>query len=121
MLVIIYRIAPLTIYQSPLTIVKILIKLIVLAAIVYFGWNFFTSKNNPEPLINLTLPTDGQTDRMDNFSIKIRNEEKEELKQYLGKIKYFLYRKATEHNPSGDVLPDNIDDQVIGEMKEKIN
>lgn len=41
---------------------------------------------------------------------------------YLAKdIKNIIYREATIHNPEGDMLPDQIDNNVISEMKRIFN
>lgn len=95
-------------------IMKLFIKLIILVIVVYVAWSFLKPGNNKEPLIRFT-------DQAENFSVKIRNKEKEEFKQYLEKIKRFVYREATVHNPAGDVVPDQIDDKVIQKVKEKVN
>lgn len=42
-------------------------------------------------------------------------------KTILLKINDFIYKEATIHNPSGDVLPDNIDDDIKKELKKVIN
>lgn len=55
------------------------------------------------------------------FSININKPEKDFLKRAARKAKSIIYREATEHNPPGDVLPDQIDDKMKQEIKEKIN
>jgi len=55
------------------------------------------------------------------FSININKPEKDFLKKAAQKAKNIIYREATEHNPAGDVLPDQIDDKIKQEIKEKIN
>ena len=60
-------------------------------------------------------------DEAGNFSIKIREKEKEELKGIVLKIKNLVYKEATIHNPPGDMLPDGIDNTVIKEVKERVN
>ena len=37
------------------------------------------------------------------------------------RIKKRIYLEATEHNPEGDVLPDEIDDKIIKEIRETVN
>lgn len=94
-----------------------LIKIGLLVALLLF---LFSTINNPlaggqrEPIISIK-------DENGNFLIKIREEEKEKAKLYLRKIKSLVYSEATIHNPSGDVLPDNIDNKVIEEVKERVN
>lgn len=80
----------------------------------YLAWTFFVSKNNSQPLVSFT-------DQNGSISFNIREKEKAEFKLYLKKVKNFIYREATIHNPEGDVLPDNIDNKVINEVKEKVN
>jgi hypothetical protein len=55
------------------------------------------------------------------FSLMIAKPEKDILKKAAQKAKSILYREATEHNPPGDILPDQIDDKMKQEIKEKIN
>ncbi|OGI25479.1 MAG: hypothetical protein A3J76_03755 [Candidatus Moranbacteria bacterium RBG_13_45_13] len=55
------------------------------------------------------------------FSININKPEKDILKYAAQKLKGIIYREATEHNPPGDVLPDQIDDKIKQEAKERIN
>lgn len=93
---------------------KLIIKFVVLAGIIYLGWTFFLAKSNNQPLVSLT-------DQSGSISLNVREKEKEEFKSYIKKIKNFIYRQASVHNPEGDILPDNIDESVIEEVKEKIN
>jgi hypothetical protein len=55
------------------------------------------------------------------FSLTIRKPEKDFLKKVVGKVEGFVYREATIHNPPGDMLPDQIDDNVKGEIKKIVN
>jgi hypothetical protein len=55
------------------------------------------------------------------FSLTIRKPEKDFLKKVVRKIEGFVYREATIHNPPGDMLPDQIDDNVKGEIKKIVN
>jgi hypothetical protein len=55
------------------------------------------------------------------FSLVISKPEKDFLKRAAQRAKNILYREATEHNPAGDVFPDQIDDKIKQEIKEKIN
>ena len=55
------------------------------------------------------------------FSITIHQLEKSFLKKVVRKIEGIIYREATVHNPPGDVLPDQIDDKIKQEIKEKVN
>jgi hypothetical protein len=55
------------------------------------------------------------------FSLKIQKPEKDFLKKVVRKIEGVVYHEATIHNPPGDVLPDQIDDNVKGEIKKIVN
>jgi hypothetical protein len=55
------------------------------------------------------------------FSITISKPEKDFLKRAETKAKNIIYREATEHNPPGDLLPDQIDDRLKQEIKERVN
>ena len=47
--------------------------------------------------------------------------EKDFLKRAAKKISGFVYHEATVHNPPGDMLPDQIDDNMKGEIKKIVN
>ncbi len=55
------------------------------------------------------------------FSLTVSKPEKDFLKKAANKAKSIIYREATVHNPPGDVLPDQIDDKIKQEIREKIN
>jgi len=55
------------------------------------------------------------------FSLTIKSPEKDFLKKIVRKIEGFVYHEATIHNPPGDMLPDQIDDNVKGEIKKIVN
>lgn len=55
------------------------------------------------------------------FSLTIQKPEKDFLKKAANKAKNLIYREATIHNPPGDVIPDEIDDKIKQEIKEKVN
>ena len=55
------------------------------------------------------------------FSLNIRNPEKDFLKKVVKKIEGVVYHEATIHNPPGDMLPDQIDDNIKGEIKKIVN
>lgn len=55
------------------------------------------------------------------FSLTIQKPEKDFLKKVGRRVKSIIYREATIHNPPGDVLPDQIDDKIKQEIKDKIN
>ena len=93
---------------------KLIFKLTALAIVLYIVWSLFSPGGNKEPLISFN-------DQPDNFSVKIRGKEKEELKRLLAGIKSFIYREASIHNPEGDILPDEVDDRMIEKVKDKVN
>jgi len=55
------------------------------------------------------------------FSLTIQKPEKDFLKKVVRKVEGFVYHEATIHNPPGDLLPDQIDDNVKGEIKKLVN
>jgi hypothetical protein len=55
------------------------------------------------------------------FSLTIQKPEKDFLKRAAQKAKNIIYREATQHNPAGDILPDQIDDKVLNEIKNRVN
>ena len=55
------------------------------------------------------------------FSLTVKSPEKDFLKKIAKKAKGWVYREATIHNPPGDILPDEIDDKIKQEIKEKVN
>jgi hypothetical protein len=55
------------------------------------------------------------------FSLTIQTPEKDFLKKVVKRVEGFVYREATIHNPPGDMLPDQIDDNVKGEIKKIVN
>jgi len=55
------------------------------------------------------------------FSLTIQSPEKDFLKKVARRVEGFVYHEATIHNPPGDLLPDQIDDNVKGEIKKIVN
>jgi hypothetical protein len=55
------------------------------------------------------------------FSLTIQRPEKDFLKKVVRKVEGFVYHEATIHNPPGDLLPDQIDDNLKGEIKKIVN
>jgi len=53
------------------------------------------------------------------FHVRIQEDKKVLLKKIVRKVSGVVYREATEHNPEGDMLPDEIDDMIKGEIKER--
>lgn len=57
----------------------------------------------------------------ENVYIKLPPDIKEYIKNDLRLIYKWIYREAREHNPPGDLVPDNLDDKIKNEIKERIN
>ena len=55
------------------------------------------------------------------FSLSIQRPEKDFLKKVVRKIKGFIYHEVTIHNPPGDMLPDQVDDKILNEIKNRVN
>lgn len=54
-------------------------------------------------------------------NIKENAQLKNDSIDFAKKIKKFIYLEATNHNPEGDMFPDQIDDAVISEAKNVLN
>lgn len=52
------------------------------------------------------------------FSFSVNKPEKDFLKRVARKVKNIIYREATVHNPEGDLIPDQIDDEIKQKVKE---
>ncbi|HUD08902.1 MAG TPA: hypothetical protein VMQ48_02305 [Candidatus Saccharimonadales bacterium] len=55
------------------------------------------------------------------FSLTIQSPEKDFLKKVVKRVEGVVYHEATIHNPPGNMLPDQIDDNVKGEIKKIVN
>ena len=55
------------------------------------------------------------------FTLIIDKPEKDILKRAAVKAKKLIYREATERNPSGDLVPDQIDDKIKDGIKKVVN
>ncbi|HBI17246.1 MAG TPA: hypothetical protein DDY52_03840 [Candidatus Moranbacteria bacterium] len=51
-------------------------------------------------------------------NISIKEELRTDSKNILLEIKNIIYFEAEMHNPPGDMVPDGIDDSLIGKIKE---
>lgn len=58
--------------------------------------------------------------RSQQRNVSIREELKSDSKNIIFQIKDIIYFEATLHNPSGDVVPDGIDDTIKNEIKKRI-
>jgi hypothetical protein len=58
--------------------------------------------------------------RSQQKNISIIEELKLDSKNIIFLIKDVIYFEATQHNPSGDMVPDGIDDIIKNEIKERI-
>ncbi|MFC1623074.1 hypothetical protein ACFL2R_01290 [Patescibacteria group bacterium] len=52
-------------------------------------------------------------------SVMIQDDKRELVKKVAKKVSGVIYKEATEHNPEGDMLPDEIDDIIKNEIKER--
>lgn len=93
---------------------KFFLKAIILIVIFTVAWNYTKNKSSDEPLISLK-------DQLGNFSITIREPEKEKIKGIAKRISELVYHEATTYNPPGDIVPDQIDNNLIKEVKEQVN
>ncbi len=97
---------------------KLIVKIGLLFLIVFVIGRFLGLKvietDSANPVIRVR-------DSEGNFKIQIREPEKTQLKNLTKQIKNLIYKEATEHNPEGDILPDQIDNRVIQEVKERVN
>jgi len=57
----------------------------------------------------------------DGWKIKFGKREEKFLKNVVRKIENIVYQEATEHNPEGDFLPDQIDDTIKKEIKSRLD
>jgi len=88
------------------------ISLAIIVAIVAGGLFLAYEKYKEE--IVFVDPLDGKT------KIRLDENEKVLIKKVLKPIVNFVYYEATIHNPSGDVLPDQIDDDIKKNIKDRI-
>jgi len=92
---------------------KILIFFVALLLLVAWG-GFWVKKNLTRfSLASLVEVIKGRE------KIELTSEGKEILKQETNKVKDEVYKEATEHNPEGDVLPDELDDKIKQRLKEE--
>ena len=54
------------------------------------------------------------------FNLLLNKEEKLLLKSVVREIKSWVYKEATIYNPKGDVLPDELDDEIIKGIKDRV-
>ena len=97
--------------------VKFILKIGLIILILFYAGKFLglklTETDSSNPVIKFRDPNG-------NLRIEIREPEKTRLKNFTQKIKDLVYSEATKHNPEGDMLPDQIDNRVIQEVKERI-
>ena len=93
---------------------KLLVKLTIIVVIFILAWNYAHNQSQTESLISINKDSG-------SLSINIREKERDKLKAIIKRIKDLVYKEATIHNPPGDMLPDQIDNKVIQEVKEKVN
>lgn len=86
----------------------ILLLIITLCVAVYGS---FWLKNNTSLKVSDFFNKDGE--------VEIDKDAKGEIKEKAKKLDNRIYKEATEHNPEGDVLPDEIDDTIREKIKEE--
>lgn len=94
---------------------KKVLYLFVAILIVFLGlsvWGGMWIKKNTVLSISDFFGKDGEVDLSDEARGEIKNGAKE--------LDYKIYKEATEHNPEGDMLPDEIDDTIREKLKEEI-
>ena len=82
--------------------------IIALCAAVYGGFWF---KDNTSLKVSDFFNKDGE--------VEIDKNAKGEIKEKAKELDDRIYKEATEHNPEGDVLPDEIDDTIREKIKEE--
>lgn len=100
-------------------IVKIGLKIAAAAVIVLLGYlvyQFKVAKAEEVSFGPITVTRSGQS-----YKLVIDTSEKGYLKIVADKMNSVIYQEATEHNPAGDILPDQIDDKVKQKIKEHID
>lgn len=58
--------------------------------------------------------------KVDSGKLKIRDSMRPIVKKIVSKAENFIYFEATKYNPKGDLLPDNIDDNLKQELKKEL-
>ncbi len=84
---------------------------------LFFGgtWIVLSGMHKNEKVFEFVKEDDG------SWGIRFGKMEEEFLRNMADKVESFVYREATEHNPEGDFLPDQIDDRIKGEVKNRIS
>lgn len=84
-----------------------------------FVWSVFSvmefgigTPQEQKKLLYIQIPTES--------FITVRSESQPSIKKTVQRLENILYRQATLHNPVGDLLPDEIDDNIKELIKEKI-
>lgn len=99
---------------------KFIFVLFLIVSLIFVGagtYLFYQVKNSTGELSFDSVKTYCLSSLKSSFS----KGEKQELKSEANKVKDRAYLEATEHNPEGDILPDQIDDNVKKKIKEEIN
>lgn len=100
-------------------IVKIGIKIVAATVIVLLGYLVYQFKFVQAGEVSLgpvTVTRAGQS-----YKLVLDTSEKGYLKMVTDKMNSVIYQEATEHNPAGDMLPDQVDDKVKQKIKEHVN
>ena len=89
--------------------------IILLGLAIVFGIGIFWIYEKYKEEKKIIIYQDGGSAK-----IIISEPEKKLLIEIARVIKKFIYKEATIHNPEGDVLPDQIDDNIIKDIKDKV-
>lgn len=94
----------------------------ILLAVVVVGFFVFIKQGFERlPGRNYWQNREGQEVSLKNPAIaNFMRREKAFLKNIASKIKHLVYREAEMHNPEGDFLPDELDDEILGKIKQKL-
>jgi len=96
---------------------KLLLKTMLFFVLLLFlvAWGGFWVRDNIKDFSSASLINilRGQE------KVELSDEEKNTLKDKVREAKYKVYEEATEHNPEGDLLPDEIDDKLKEKIKEE--
>lgn len=93
-------------------------KIILIVFVVFSFMAFFIGFSDGKNADNSKVIT--VVDDNNSWYLLLGSSLKNQLMPYMLKLKSFVYKEAEIHNPKGDVLPDQIDDQLLSVVKEKI-
>lgn len=92
---------------------KIIFVSLAILAVVAGSGLFYLYETYKDELIFVD-PVDGDT------KIRLEEDEKIWIKKILKPVAELIYEKAAIHNPAGDALPDQLDDNIIKDIKKRV-